>query len=297
MSLGFGEGDIDADSKWRAGEFGSPDGTVEAQEELSVRDQLVSLQLSDESPPKEMFLNGVLDWNGADDGRHPFGGGGLGRGVDRKKRESFLSITGGLVFNGRMQMKAMADGYYQIERPDTSSWLNNLFPALQLRPGKTPAALPDPEGWSLEALALSRSLLRVDALSQMPDGLELKRTVDGFDQRWKRQSSHDTDLVLYSPMGWLTRTLDLDEQTLVNYTTGKERGVFSLSLLLGRVRASVPAELTPNVLGLNDSSLAALHESYRFHVAKVEPAGENRVKLRLSPKPGFSPSASPRYSL
>ncbi len=287
MSLGFGEGDKDADSKWRAGEFDSPEDSVAAQEELGDFKGKVSLPLSDEPQFKEMYLNGALsaaESASAFDSQRPFGGGGFGRGVTRSKRESFPSITGGLVFNGRMQKKAMADGYFQGEQPDTSSWLTNLFPALPQRPAKAPAALPDPVGWSPEAIALSRSLLRIDALSKMPGGLELKRTVVGFDPRWKRQSSHDADLVLYSPTHWLTRTLDLDEQTVVNYATAEERGVFTLSLLLGRVRSSVPAELTPTVLGLNDSSLAALHESYRFYEAKVEPAGENRVKLMLSQK-------------
>lgn len=172
------------------------------------------------------------------------------------------------------------DEYYQ---PDTTSWLHNLFPALAARPGKV-APLPDPKGWSPEAIAVSRSLLRVEAFAQLPGGLEMRRTVDSFEPRWQRRSARNTDLVLYSPTGWLTRTLDSDEQTVVNYATAAERGVFSLALMLGRSRSLAEGELTPGVLGLNDWSLAALHESYREHQAKLEPAGEDRVTLVLSQK-------------
>src|SRR4029077_2811119 len=186
--------------------------------------------------------------------------------------------------SGFASKSAMLGRHYRQYQPDTTSWLINLFPALAARPGRAAPALPDPAGWALAALARARSLLRVDALSKLPGGLELKRTVDAFDPRWKRQAARNIDLVLYTPKAWLTRTLDLDKQTVVNYATAQERGVFSLALLLGRSRSSAASELTPGVLGLSDSSLVALHEAYRGYQAKVEPAGENRVKLVLSPK-------------
>ncbi|MBC8116143.1 MAG: hypothetical protein H7062_17290, partial [Candidatus Saccharimonas sp.] len=223
----------------------------------------------------EMLTKSVSDRSG-------FRRSGL-RGLEAKNE--VFSLGAALGAKRKMASKsAMMGRYYQSYQPDYTSWLSNLFPALPARPGKAAPALPDPEGWSPEALALSRSLLRVDALSKLPGGLELKRTVDSFDPRWKRQSAHNTDLVLYSPTGWLTRTLDLDEQTIVNYATAQERGVFSLALLLGRVRSSAESERHPSVLGLNDSSITALHEAYRGYQAKLEAAGENRVTLILKPK-------------
>ena len=205
------------------------------------------------------------------------------RGTSRKSE--MFSLAGALGAKRKAASKPARMGrYYQSYQPDYASWLNNLFPALPARPGKAAPPLPDLEGWSAEALALSRSLLRVDALSKLPGGLELKRTVDSFDPRWKRQSAKNTDLVLYSPTGWLTRTLDLDEQTIVNYATAQERGVFSLALLLGRIRSSAESELTPSVLALSDSSLVALHEAYRGYQAQLEATGENRVLIKLFQK-------------
>ncbi len=204
------------------------------------------------------------------------------RGANRP--EQFQSMAGGLLFKAKGQKPAGPGRYERGVQPDTSTWLNNLFPTLPDRPGNQVPVQPDPGDWSPESVALSRSLLRIEALSKMTGGLELKRTVDSFDPRWKRQSAHNTDLVLYSPTSWLTRTLDSDEQTIVNYAIPQERGAFSLALLLGRVRASVAAELTPGVLGINDSSLNAIHESYRAYQAKVEAAGENRLKLILKQK-------------
>ena len=53
-------------------------------------------------------------------------------------------------------------------------------------------------------------------------------------------------------------------------------GVFSLALMLGRVRASVEQELKTPPLGLNDSSLTALHSSYGAFKPRMEPAGTPR---------------------
>ncbi len=254
----------------------------------SMMDSIEDLTVSNDSEVFERQRGGEpgLDENGFDRGTVGLKAGfkkSQMRGVSAKSE--MFSLAGGLAFKSKLAgNKPAMMGRYQGYQPDTTSWLNNLFPALPARPRQAAPALPDPEGWSPEALALSRSLLRVDALSKLPGGLELKRTVDSFDPRWKRQSAKNTDLVLYSPTGWLTRTLDLDEQTVVHYATAQERGVFSLALLLGRSRSSSASELTPGVLGLSDSSLVALHEAYRGYQAKLEAAGENRVTLILKPK-------------
>ena len=174
--------------------------------------------------------------------------------------------------------------FYRGHQPDYTRWLNSVFPALDGPPGKTGPALRDPESWSPEALALSRSLLRLDALLKMEGGIELRRTSETFDTTWNRRSSRNSDLALYSPKAWLTRTLDADDHTLVSYCNAQERSVFSQSMLLGRTRASVAQELKSPPLSLHDSSLSPLHESHRTHRARVEPAGENRAKLILTMK-------------
>ncbi len=277
LSLGFAESDRKADK-----ELGtlhkSMMGNLEDVSELNVSEFAARERGGDLSFYDNGFGRGTVGLKAAADS-------GPSRLRGLSARNEVFSLGGALSSKRKVASKlAIMGRYYQGYQPDTTSWLNNLFPALPARPGKAAPALPDPEGWSPEALALSRSLLRVDALAKLPGGLELKRTVDSFDPRWKRQSAKNTDLVLYSPTGWLTRTLDLDDQTVVHYATAQERGVFSLALLLGRVRSSAASELAPGVLGLTDSSLTAIHESYRVYRAKVEPAGENRVKLLLTQK-------------
>lgn len=167
--------------------------------------------------------------------------------------------------------------------PDYTSWLNTLFPALPR--AATPAKEPvDTQTWSAEALAVSRTLLRIESLKKLDGGLELQRTTDQFDPTWKRRSSHSRDLVLYSPAAWLTRSLNLNDQTLVNYGNAHERGVFSLAFLLGRKRPSVPTDFGPDHLGLQDGSVTPLHQQYREYDARIENAGQDRVNLVLSPK-------------
>ncbi len=189
--------------------------------------------------------------------RRDFGGGGFGGGG----------------FGGR----------HYSQQPDYTSWVNTLFPALAAAPGKA-APVKQPETWPPEAIALSKSLLRTESLLKLDRGIELRRVSDGFDVRWKRRASRNSDLVLYSPSGWLTRPLDLNDQTVIQFCDAKERGVYSLAFLLGQVRASVDQELKSPPLGLADFSLSPLHETYHAFTARVEPAGENLSKLILTVK-------------
>ncbi|MBC7816780.1 MAG: hypothetical protein IAG10_07825, partial [Planctomycetaceae bacterium] len=168
-------------------------------------------------------------------------------------------------------------------QPDYTSWVNTLFPALAPPPSKV-APVKESETWSPEAIALSKSLLRMESLWKLDGGVELRRVSEGFDVRWNRRASRNSDLALYSPSGWLTRPLDLTDQTVIQFCDGKERGVLSLAFLLGRVRASVEQELKSPPLGLADFSLLPMHESYRSYLARVEPAAENQAKLILTVK-------------
>ena len=86
-----------------------------------------------------------------------------------------------------------------------------------------------------------------------------------------------------APTAWLTRSLDLDVQTLVEYCNAKERGVYSLALLLGRSRASAAQELKTPPLGLGDWSLTLLDEGYPGYEAKIEKTDQpNQVVLILT---------------
>ena len=219
----------------------------------------------------------------------PFGGRGAVRYRGANAERKSVSLAGGLAFKAKANKQAYLSsniGRYDHQgyQQDTTRWLRDLFPTLPDRPRKPPKMLPDPEGWSPELLALSRSLLRAEGLSKLEGGIELKRVVVSTDPRWKRQSARNSDLVLYSPQSWLTRTLDLDQQTVINYATADERGAFSLAYLLGQVRKSHASELTPSVLALHDHSLSALHEAYRGYQAKLEPAGDDRVTVTFMTK-------------
>ncbi len=172
----------------------------------------------------------------------------------------------------------------RYRQPDYTSWLNSIFPPLAAAPGKPAPPAKNPETWSPEAIALAKSLLRTEALLKLEGGIELLRVTETFDPRWNRRASRNSDLALYAPSAWLTRPTDSNDHTVVEYCDAKERGVFSLAFLLGRVRASVELELKTPPLGLDDFSLSPLHESYRAYSARVEPAGENLSKLVLTVK-------------
>ena len=167
-------------------------------------------------------------------------------------------------------------------RPDYVTWLDTLFPGLA-SPAAKPTPQKDMEGWSAEAVALSKSLLRTEALLKLTGGVEVVRADNSFDPRWQRKTGHSSSLALYSPTAWLTRPLDPAGHTVVNYCDEKQRAVFSLALLLGRTRKSIDRDLKTPPLELADYSLSAIHQQYGNNSkAKVEPAGENQVKLTIT---------------
>ena len=171
-------------------------------------------------------------------------------------------------------------GYY----PNYTSWLSSLVPQLAGRPGKPHVSPTDPETWSAEALALSKSLSRLESLHKLAGGIELNTTSETFDPNWNRTSSRSSNRALYAPTGWLTKPLNPNEQTIINYCDKKERGVFSLAFLLGQTRPASERDLTTVPFSLSDWSLLPLHETYRAYTAKVEKAGENQVNLILTLK-------------
>jgi Flp pilus assembly protein TadD len=154
--------------------------------------------------------------------------------------------------------------------PNYTAWLDTLFPSL-LPPDRTqPPPKKSREGWSPEVIELARSLLRIEALKKLDGGIELRTMSDTFDPRWNRRTSHHRDLSLYSPTAWLTRSLDTNTNTIINYCDKQERGVFSLALLLGRVRKSIERDLATPPLSLSDLSLTRIEEAYSSYEARVE---------------------------
>ena len=143
----------------------------------------------------------------------------------------------------------------------------------------------DPENWPPEAIALANSLLRKEWLAKLDQGLEVRRTSDTFDPAWNRRSSHNVDLTLHQPKAWLTRTLNPEAHCQIAFCDEKQRGVFSRALLLGSVRASTKRELAESPVPLEYFALTPLQHSQGPHyTAKLEPAGENQVRLILTNK-------------
>ncbi len=179
-------------------------------------------------------------------------------------------------------------GFLSYSQPDLSpnytAWIDAVFPQLAGPPSKQLPQKPS-ETWTADAIALAKSLLRTDALRKLDGGIEIRRVTETFDPRWKRQTSRNGDLGLYSPSAWLTRSLNAESDTIVDYCDAKERGVFSLGLLLGRTRKSIDRDLQSPPLPLVDLSLSPLDESHRGQLARVEKGdGPNRAVLIIKPK-------------
>jgi Flp pilus assembly protein TadD len=173
--------------------------------------------------------------------------------------------------------------------PDYLSWVDTLFPALPpaetSKPGK-----PRAPTWPDAVGALSNSLLRTDALAKMTAGLEIVREAQSFEPRWNELTSRHRRVDLFLKDRWLTRTAGDNAQTIVNWADGAERGVMGLAFGLGQVRKSQAVDLSPVALdrsdyaylGLNDHSLAPLHEAYREYVPTIERQDGNRTWLILN---------------
>ncbi len=176
------------------------------------------------------------------------------------------------------------NGYYG-NQPNYTAWVETLFPTVP-PPAREAAKPPKPsDTWSPEAIALAKSLLRTESLKKLDGGIDVREVTETFDPRWNRRSSHHANLALNSPKAWLTRTLNLDAQTIVNFCDAKERGAFSLSLLLGRVRKSIDRDLSAPPLDLSDWSLSPLDVAYRAYQAHVVKAdAPNQVVLVLRVK-------------
>ena len=200
---------------------------------------------------------------------------------ETKSREIAYTIAKPVYEYNRRGGRYFDSRFLQSPQADYTAWLNTLFPALGGPPSKSvPPKFS--EGWSTEARAVAESLLRTASLQKLAGGLEIRRTDESFDPRWNRRAGNHTELVLYSPKSWLTRPTDLDGQTLVSFCDEKERGVYSLALLLGSKRKSVERDLTIVPFSLNDWSLARIDEAYPNHKTRVEPAGDNRTTLIVS---------------
>ena len=157
-------------------------------------------------------------------------------------------------------------------------WFGPLFPhaAAPAREPKEPKS-----AWPAAALALSRGLLRTDALAKLKGGVVVTRQTDGFDPRRGALDARSKRLDLVSPSAWLSRTAPDGGPVQVSWCDAKERGVYTTAFQLGRIHAANKFDPAQPPLDLGDSSATPLHVGYAHMTPTVEEIAKDRALLIL----------------
>ncbi len=158
------------------------------------------------------------------------------------------------------------------------SWFNNLFVALPPPPAK-PQEPKQP--WPAEARAIARSLLRIENLTGLKDGLRIEIQTESFDARWDALTGRGQARAIISPNGWLTVSTGDASQTCLSWADAKERGSLTEGMLLGRVRASKPADLHQPPLDLGAGTMLPLDLAYAGYSVQLNLEGEHEAMLVL----------------
>jgi Flp pilus assembly protein TadD len=235
------------------------------------------------APVSGRMGNDAFVWGGGGGGFGPDGLDLDGSEIDRKKvKEMFLG--------GEPALRALWDetpfgglggkpGYRS--QPSRLQWLGSLFPSLN-----PPATEPkEPKStWPAPALALSRSLLRLEKLGQQKGGLVLDRQSDGFISRQHELASRNRRLELVAPNAWLGRTTPEGGSVTVSWCDGKEIGTYTTVYFLGRVRATNRLDLQRPPLELADHSVTPLHVTFADYTPTLETPAKDQALLILKHK-------------
>ncbi|MHB1035082.1 MAG: VIT domain-containing protein [Pirellulales bacterium] len=162
-------------------------------------------------------------------------------------------------------------GYYQAQ---PEQWLVSLFPGLSSPP---PTPKPPTKPWPTAAQELAKSLLRTDVVAKLSGGLKIEVQSDSFEPRWNELVSQSSTLAWVAPKAWLRRYAGSGSQTTVEWCDGKQRGIFSLALQLGRQRASTPEDLTASPVDLGGFAFSGLDRAYADYTAELKPQGVDRT--------------------
>lgn len=195
--------------------------------------------------------------------------------------ESQLSLEG-MSFGRMPAAKSKATvNFYKRAYPSSGGvpWLE-LFPMVSApRPQQAGKAVPG--WWPAEAIELSRLLDRREQLNKLPagSGLEIVRTSRNDNDAWRRMIEGTTHVELASPGKWLDRETGQGNPTTVHWADGKERGILSVVMHLGRVRPVAEK-------GDEDSPLSSLrpqplHEMYREYIPSITRPAADRFVLEL----------------
>ncbi len=184
-----------------------------------------------------------------------------------------------------------ADNYFRdpyARRGVDYSWFNNLFGSLPPAPTK-PREPRQP--WPAEARAIARSLLRNEQLTGVKTGLRIETRTEVFDPRWNELTDRSQTRAIVAPNGWLTVATNDSAETILTWADRHERGRLSEAVLLGRVRASKPADLQQSPLDLGEGTIQPLDAAYAGYSVQQKSDGPNRTLLVLK-----EPSL-PRYEV
>ena len=179
--------------------------------------------------------------------------------------------------------QSAARGSHRSDPWQSLRWINTYFPALPDAPLDPPEATQTDSpatNWPAEAVAISDSLLRIDALRKLSGGIEIERVTSSYHGSFRRLKPSGHRWELWSPERWLTRDGGQGQHPLVNWLDQEQRGVYSEAFLLGRVRGSVETEFDAVPLQMSDHSLTPLTQTYRNYRVTVEKPAKNRVVLR-----------------
>ncbi len=182
---------------------------------------------------------------------------------------------------GRLISGYLGDGWRGRYWPGRyTSWLGTLFPHLPPAPKPEEPFRPE-KPWPAPARELAKSLLRTGHLAGLKGGLRIDRQVEGFDPRWDRLTSRSETLELVSPRAWLVRSGGYGSQTTVRWCDPKQRGVFTKSFQLGRLRESTPLDLGKPPLGLASHVLRPLDRTYHNYTVELKPQADEQTLLVL----------------
>lgn len=188
---------------------------------------------------------------------------------------------------GRYGGGGMGGGFGGGGYVDYTQWYRQLFPEMALPESIQASPNVVESTWPAEAVALSKQLLRGDALQKLNTGLAIRRTDETFDTTWKRRTSRRESLALVSSNSWLTKPLDPGTHCVIQTWNDKERAVYSRAMLLGQTRQAVAADQVPN-LNLEDFSQQALHEYLHAFAVKVEsPAADQKLLIATNPEGNY----------
>ncbi len=178
------------------------------------------------------------------------------------------------------------------------AWPADLSPPIDAPPDNVAKAK---SLWPAEARALARKLLRTEALTALGDGLRIDLEEKTFSIGQNVAPIQSRMLALFSPSSWLARVEADNAPTLVGWCDSKERGVYSRTFQLGRVRAACKGDLCPfrmdwcsgSPASENDlpedvgvGTIRPLEEEFAGYSARIKPQEKGRTLLVLTPDQG-----------